>query len=430
MPKATIQVPKSVMSLPEQDRDAIMGVLAQAVRLPAVMPIYHESSGDEHDMWHSDPGSLLGQTEEAFYELLNEWNTEMMIDVFVALDLPTKGLDTSKALEFDLLKAKGKGKISELIEANRGKRQRFLQFIQDMNPFSKKQMKELDDLLKQKLPDYGKISEDFMTRAGFIGKIRNKAEQEAFETVGALVDRFPTTIKAAEKQGVVLTVKEQKKAASEGRKVMVLPLTPLESKAVQHASTHAADKLTEISQRHMAGVRQTVVRAQRERWEPLKLAQELFDQYGEQNRDWRRVAITELAFAANDAYLSGCAEGDTVIGMGADNACKHCKRLVIGKQFTVTHELPKNTNEHESRFVWAGKTNYGRSTAAWIPAIPVHPNCRCRWHKVSRFYKPDPQGGDKPILKETWELIQEERLKRGMGLDPNLPVPYNMREQQ
>ena len=431
MPQVQIQVPKSVMSLPKEDRDAILGVLAKAVRLPAVMPVYHESSGDEHDMWHSDPDSLLGQVEDELYNLLNEWNIQMMADVIAALDLPTEGVDMMKALEFDLLKGKntGKNRMSELIEASKAKREKFLKYMQDMNPFSKQQLKKLDNLLKQKLPDYAKIAEDFMVRAGFIGKIRNQAEKEAFETMGALVDRYPSTIKAAEKEGVVLTLRKEKRLtenAAEGRKVMILPLTPLESKAVQHAAQHAAEKMTEISQRHMAGVRQTIIRAQRERQTPQKLAQELFDQYGEQNRDWRRVAITELAFSANDAYIAGCEEGETVVGMGADNACKYCKQYVIGKQFTVTHQLPKNTYSHEMNMVWAGKSNYRRKVSEYIPAIPMHPNCRCRWHKISRFYKV-PEGGGRPVLKETWELIQEERLRRGMGLDPSLPIPYNMR---
>jgi hypothetical protein len=48
----------------------------------------------------------------------------------------------------------------------------------------------------------------------------------------------------------------------------------------------------------------------------------------------------------------------------------------------------------------------------------MHPNCRCRWHRISRFYKVGNDG--KLNLKSTAELIQEEREKRGMKPDPNL----------
>lgn len=418
MPKVTITVPKSVMELPAEDRDAIMGVLAKAVRLPAVMPTYHPVTEDDNDMWAPDGDHFMASTEDELYSILNDWNMEMMADVFTALELPQEEVDLLKSFEGEqIMKSKnnGKSRMSDLINAGKEKRERFVQYMQEMNPFTKAQLKKLDTIMKRKLPDYAKVAEDFMVRAGFIGKIRNTAEQEMFETMGAIIDRFPSTIVAAKQKGVVLTAREK---AESRRTVTVLPLSPQEARAVQHAATHAAEKMTEVSERHRAGVRQTVVRAQKERKTPQKLAQELFDQYGDQNRDWRRVAITELATSAGDAYLAGCEEGATVIGMGAENACKHCKTLLIGKEFTVTHELPKNTYTHEMNFVWSGKSNYGRRVAEYIPCTPMHPHCRCRYHRISRFYKMSDEG--KAVLKSTAELIQEERARRGLPPDPNL----------
>jgi len=426
MPKLKIKLPKDIMSLPEKDRQEIVGVLAEAMRLPPVMKVT-KAGGDEHNMWSRNGDPLLAEAEDAFYEALVTPAQEMMADVFIALDLSLDGVDMEKSFSADydayigLLKSKNNGKrrIQELIELNKAKRDKFLKYIQDANPFSKKQLKKLDELMRSKLPDYAKVAEDFMIRAGFLGKIRNEAEKQAFETAGAFIDRFPQTIEAAEKEGVVLTLRDKEKAKAEGRKVMILPLTPQESRAVRHAELHCADKITEISERHRAGVRQLVIRAQKERWSAQKLAQELFDAYGEQNRDWRRVAITELAFATNDAYLSGVEEGETVVGMGAENACKYCKQLVIGKTFTVIHKLPKVMDyKTEMQSVWVGKTNYGRKASEYIPAIPMHPNCRCRWHRISRFYKVGEDG--KLVLKTTAELIQEERARRGLPPDPNL----------
>ena len=436
MPKLKIKLPKDIANLPEKDRQEILGVLAQAMRLPPVLKTTRDG-GDEHNMWERNTDPLMADAEDDFYEALIRPAQEMIADVFVALDLPLDGVDMEKAFsdefrEYEaLLKSKNSGKqrISDLIQANREKRDKFLKYIQSMNPFSKEQLKKLDQLMKKKLPDYAKVAEAFMVRAGFIGKIRNQAEREMFETMGALIDRFPTTIQAAQKQGVVLTLREKekaegaqptkrtRKASSEGREVKILPLTPQETRVVQHATLHAADKLTEISERHRAEVRQLILRAQRERWTAQKLAQALFDAYGDQNRDWRRVAITELSFAANDAYLSGVDEGETVWVPPVDGSCKYCKQLLEGKTFTVTHELPKETYEHEMNYVWAGKSNYGRKVSAWIPCIPLHPNCRHRYHRLSRFYKiVDGQ----PVLKTTAELIQEERARRGLPPDPNL----------
>lgn len=417
MPKVDIQVPKSIFKLSEKDQTEIMGVLAKAVRLPATMPIYHAGGGDEHDMWSRNGDHLFAEVEDGLTDALTEYADYLVSEVFIALDLPLDGIDLTKSMEvYDLLKAKNKRrKMSELIQMNKEKREKFIKYVQDMNPFSRDQLKKLDDLMKLKLPKYAELAEDFITRAGFIGKIRNIAEQEAFNTMGALIDRFPSTIKAAKREGVVLTSREK----DEKRELKVLPLTPQESRAVQFSANHAAEKMAEVSLRQQQGIKTLVMQAQRERWEPSKLAQALFDAYGDMNRDWRRVAITELAFAANDAYLAGCAEGDQLVGMGSEDACKHCKKLVIGKTFTVLKEAPKReTAKTDKENVWVGKSNYGLKTSAWRACTPVHPLCRCRWHRISRFYKVDEDG--KHVLKTTAELIQEELARRGLPPDPNL----------
>jgi hypothetical protein len=73
---------------------------------------------------------------------------------------------------------------------------------------------------------------------------------------------------------------------------------------------------------------------------------------------------------------------------------------------------------HEMEYVWVGKTNYGRKVSEYIPCIPLHPNCRHRYHKLSRFYEVGADG--RPKLRDVKDLIQEERRRRGLGDDPNL----------
>lgn len=157
------------------------------------------------------------------------------------------------------------------------------------------------------------------------------------------------------------------------------------------------------------------------RWSAQKLAQELFNAFGDQNRDWRRVAITELAMASTDAFIAGCQDGDQVWVPPVAGSCKHCQKYLEGKTFTVTTDPAKmgHNYQQEMNYVWVGKTNYGRTVSTWVPCIPLHPNCRHRFHKVSRFYNVGDDG--KPALKPVHQLIQEERLRRGLGLDPNLP---------
>lgn len=421
-----IKLPKDIMALPEDDRDDVVDAIAYALTLPKTIDTQREG-GSEADMWAPNDDPLLGSAEDALYSLLSEAGMEMLSEVFTSLELPTDSL--TKSFEDDLLKAKSKKpSLKELIEVNKAKRDKFLTYLQDMNPFSKAQLKKLDTLLKTKLPDYAKMAEDFMIRAGFIAKARSEADSLHMELTGAIIDRFPQTIQAAQKEDVVLTLKElervdvpqvEMKPKTRPVSLRIAELTPQESRAIEIASHHAATKMTEISVRHMEGVKQLVLRAQKERWEPSKLASELFDLYGDHNRDWRRVAITELAFAANDAFLAGCAEGDRVVGMGAVDACKHCKSLVIGKEFIVLSRPPeRETYETDTKYLWVGKSNYGRKTSEYVACVPTHPMCRCRMHKVSIFYEVKPDG--KLHLKTTAQLIQEERARRGLAPDPTL----------
>lgn len=426
-------LPKSLLELEDKDRDEIVAVLLQASQLPTVKQLPFRTDSDEHNMWERNVDTLMADAEDEFYEELAREELARMIQLMVGLGLPINPEQFEKSLEpefhafeDELLKAKDNGRqkitklIAQMAEVTKAKTKKFMDWLQDGKAFKRDEMTKIIEHLAMNPKEYAKKAEAYMTRAGFIGKIRGEAERQNFEVLGAIIDKFPETVALGEKQGVELTARRaQQVAVQTGKTIKVLPLTPREAEGVKHAVHHAGDKITEISARHMSGVRQLVIQAKKERWSAQQLASKLFDKFGDHNRDWRRVAITELSFATNDAYLSGIEEGETVVGMGAQNACPHCKRYVIGKTFTVTHNPPsEDTYEGDMKQVWAGKSNYGRKVAEYRPAIPMHPNCRCRWHRISRFYRMGENG--KLELKTTAELIQEEREKRGLGRDPKL----------
>jgi hypothetical protein len=427
-----ITLPKSLLELSDTDRKEILAVLLEASQLPETKELPH-TGGDEHNIWETNSDTLLGDAENELYILLADHERDTIEDLMLAMGLPfnrdefTKSLEPEYlAFEDELIKAQDKSgrnrmsdKIKELAAVTKQKTQQFMKWVNDGKSMTKTQMTNIEKILSRNLPNYTKMAESFMTRAGFIGKIRNKADEENMSTLGAYIDRIPNTVEKAQKEGVVLTLREKQKAEAQGRKVKILPLTPHEAESVKHAALHAGDKLTEISAKHIAGVRQLVIQAKRERWTAQRLAQALFDKFGDHNRDWRRVAITELAFATNDAFLSGCSEGDRVIGMGAVNACPHCKRLIIGKEFIIRSTPPeRETYTTDTKEIWLGKSNYGRRVAEYVAAVPLHPNCRCRLHKISRFYNVGKDG--KLELKSTAELINEERARRGLAPDKSL----------
>ena len=417
-----IVLPKTLQALSNDHKLQIVSELSKALNVKSP-----KASGLERTVWATNDEQLLGEAEDELYEILVGPAMENMAELIAALDLSDEPVKLQKAFSLEFLAYEdqlfksldnGKHKLSDLINLSKTKRNAFTKLLQEGTEWTKAKLKQIDDIMKQKLPDYAKLAEQFSIRAAFIAKIRSHSDTEMLSTVGAFVDRFPSTIKAAEHEGLVLTLKEQERAKAEGRKVKILPLQPQELRAVEHANLRAGEKIADVSDKHRKAIKQIIIYAINGRWTPQRLAQELFDKFGELNSDFRRIAITEMAMASSDAFLAGCSEGDTVICMVAPDACKYCKKLLEGKEFKVTNDLKLMGTTQDFTHVWVGKSNFGRKAADYVPCIPLHPLCRCRYHTQSRFYKTDENGKQK--LKTTVELIQEERIRRGLGLDPNL----------
>jgi hypothetical protein len=418
-----ITLPESLKDLPEAYKVRVVDEISKALGSTPMKDMQ-----DEKSIWTRNDEELLGEAEDDFYEELVGPSMDNMASLIAALGLTEEEVEFKKSFGEDyfeyedtLIKAKDSGqhKMSDLIKLANSKRKDFLKYIQGGSNWAKSKLKEIDKILKQALPDYQKLAEKLSVRAAFIAKIRNKADAEALDTLGAYVDKFPETVTEAKHEGIVLNMRQKKAAEEAGLKVKILQLQPQEVRTVENGALRTAEKLTEISDRHRAKVKQMVLQAINGRWSAQQLAQALFDAFGEENRDWRRVAITELAMASNDGFLAGCEEGDQVWVPPVAGACKHCIKYLEGKTFTVTHDPAKmgNTYSQEMQNVWVGKSNFGRTTATYIPCIPLHPNCRHRYHKLSRFYK---VVDGKPVLKTSAELIQEERAKRGLPPDENL----------
>lgn len=121
-----------------------------------------------------------------------------------------------------------------------------------------------------------------------------------------------------------------------------------------------------------------------------KLQQRLFDQFSAMNRDWRRVALTETAFAVANGALSSVdpAEGWDAEWHAAPNACPWCARNNRRRFRVVAPDAPNKDGDTQ---LWVGKSNIGRSAHRWSKklgrervasemwwvACPGHPCCSC-----------------------------------------------------
>ena len=128
------------------------------------------------------------------------------------------------------------------------------------------------------------------------------------------------------------------------------------------------------------------------------LEQRLFDEFGQINRDFRRIAVTETGEAVNQGVIAALPYGSKVRRVEAyRGACEFC-RSINGKVFTVVD--PAAPDKDGATQVWVGKNNAGRSAAPrrrigdtlmertpnelWWPAAGLqHPHCRGSWVHVS-----------------------------------------------
>ena len=151
-----------------------------------------------------------------------------------------------------------------------------------------------------------------------------------------------------------------------------------------------------------AELRNMVAQASMAHEHPFNLAERLYNNFSTMNRDWRRLAATETAFADNNGYIATVLEdnpqGKAVYGSSAPGACKYCLEHINGKLLQIVD--PKKIKELDwDTHLWVGKNNHGRS---WSenkivdgnlvkrsdgeiakPVIPAHPYCRCRWVEIS-----------------------------------------------
>ena len=137
------------------------------------------------------------------------------------------------------------------------------------------------------------------------------------------------------------------------------------------------------------------------------LQTKLLDAFGELNRDWRRIAVTEAGEAMNQGFIASLKPGARVKRVEQyANACAFCRKIDGVVATVVAADAP---NKDPLTQVWVGKNNIGRSASPrkrvgdtlverspeemWqLPAGLAHPHCRGRWVLVEDA----PQVGDDP----------------------------------
>jgi len=138
-------------------------------------------------------------------------------------------------------------------------------------------------------------------------------------------------------------------------------------------------------------VRDTIIHGAMERKSRSEVAQDMFNRFGNLNRDWQRISETEIVETSNNAFLketvAGSAPGAKVyfrrVEMRDQFVCKYCEK--IRGKIALWSDVPLSDDQIEAdpyaeAAIWEGKSNMGRKASNyWMPAGTVHPWCRGSW---------------------------------------------------
>ena len=182
---------------------------------------------------------------------------------------------------------------------------------------------------------------------------------------------------------------------------------------IQFAEAHAGELITGLTATAKKRVTTEIINGQLERITPKELESRLFHTYINVNRDWRRIAETEIANNINTGYLKTELEKGTkyLRGLSSADACPFCKAnvdgkvVVLGDQPNQTGFVFDKTLGREVPYVWPGKSNYGRPRRDWwVASGAQHPHCRCSW----QGYEPGIEESEKRIEERLAAMLAAE----------------------
>jgi hypothetical protein len=186
--------------------------------------------------------------------------------------------------------------------------------------------------------------------------------------------------------------------------------------AILFAQHNTGELLTNLKATARKNISTILLNGVKNKQTPKQLERDLFDKFTDLNRDWRRIAETEISSNLNNgmllAELEDKEKDETIfmIGISAPNACKYCKQLIDGKVVVLTDEPVDGgfvkIKGVEYPAIWPGKNNVGRNPDNYWVAPLIHPHDMCSF---SRYY---------PEMESLIPLKKSELSFRGKFIKP------------
>lgn len=154
---------------------------------------------------------------------------------------------------------------------------------------------------------------------------------------------------------------------------------------IQVAMDSATTRIAKVTDDMRNDIKQVIIDGIKNKQSKAKISQNLFDKCSGLNRDFQRIADTEIQNNANNAYLKEevyKTPSDEKIYFRRfeqvdDNTCKKCKainsKLALWSNVALTSE--KIDDPYAEYAIWEGKTD------GVMPVSIVHPYCRGGWYR-------------------------------------------------
>lgn len=239
----------------------------------------------------------------------------------------------------------------------------------------------IDYLAQRYLPESDMRTEAqwLATRANLMGRVQANMEGVTAKQADTILAAMPSTVAAALEQ---------------------FGATPVQRAVMEFAAHRCADNVVALSDGARRSMRDLIAEhiTAKELGTPAigdsSLQTKLLDRFGALNRDWRRIAVTEVGEAQTQGYVASMPVGSKLKRVEQyKNACAFCRKI---DGVVVTIVDPAKENKNWDTEIWPGKTNIGRSASPrkrvgnvfvertpdemWaIPAGLAHPHCRGRW---------------------------------------------------
>jgi hypothetical protein len=163
------------------------------------------------------------------------------------------------------------------------------------------------------------------------------------------------------------------------------PFTRSEMARYQVATDYVGQLVTKTNDNIRNEIKQTVLSGIRDRRTKGQVAQDLFNRLGSMNRDWKRIADTEMVNTSNLAGIleevNEAPEGEKVYFQRHElaNCCDKCAKVngkvVLWSNAPLADDHIKD--EHADIAIWEGKQQEKGRTS--LVTGTLHPNCRGGW---------------------------------------------------